>query len=122
MKKQKVKEYMRKLHAATKDKTRLVHKMFHYACDKCESVKPIYLGYGVEGPEEVYIASPFWGPQCDLCGGDTKHVAFKQDKTFEPRPAPLGATVFSVPDELIEADAFSGSFMGITRVELEGGK
>ena len=107
-----------RLHDAVKGgKRMLVHKVFHYRCQEpsCGLIKPIYIGYGVEGPMEIKpisIASPFGGPPCDVCEGPTQHDRIGRDLDFEPRVPPAGAYVWCVPAELIEAETFSSYYMG----------
>ena len=96
----------------------LVHAMYLYGCSKCKHIEPIYLGVGVEGPPELlekglYIASPFGGPKCEDCGGDTSHVLWGQDKHFKPQSPPSGARCFVIPESGIDMRYFqSVAFSG----------
>lgn len=111
-------DILNELNDAVKGKNMMVHKVFHYQCrdtTKCGLIKPIYLGYGVEGPEEIQkiaIASPFMGAPCDLCGGDTQHSYTGRDLSFEPRVPPAGAYVWYIPKDGIHGDHFSSVYMG----------
>lgn len=109
-------ELIGRLNEAARGKTQLVHMMMHYGCLDCQSIKPIYLGYGVAGPDEVSdiaIACPFGGPPCDICNGHTQHVAWNRDQSFEPRIPPPGAYVWCLPSGGLPLDTeFSSMYAG----------
>lgn len=111
---------LQKLNDLTRGKTKLVHGVFHYQCQSCHLIKPMYLGYGVEGPLELvqqkcFIPSPFMGPKCELCDGTTQHVAFNLDQRFEPRVPPAGAFVYAYPEEGLPPETELGSMYVGTR-------
>lgn len=110
------KKHIQAINEAVKGKTHLVHGVFHYQCVTCKLIKPVYLGYGVEGPLELkdkHIASPFGGHPCDLCKGDTSHIFFGLDQRFSVRTPPAGAFVYCIPSEGLDITAeFSSMFMG----------
>ena len=105
----------------------LVWLAMQYRCVRCGAIEWICCGVGIEGPPELrqrglYIASPFMGPACIAtasitalrpCGGETIHVDWNQDKTFMPRPPPIGARYFRIPPtginrQYYETSAFAG--------------
>lgn len=96
----------------------MVHASFNYQCRSCRSVELIYLGVGVEGPAKLresglYIASPFMGPVCLLCRGDTMHIAWSSDQHFEPIDAQPGWRYFRVPHGGVDMRCFlSSAFAG----------
>lgn len=105
------KEHASEIEKAVGDRHDLVHAKFLYGCQRCKTIEPIYLGVGVEGPSELrekqlYIPSPFGGPQCRNCGGETSHVFFGSDEHFEPRPPPDGARYFCIPKKGINMKRF----------------
>jgi hypothetical protein len=97
-----------------------VWAVFLYGCSKCKHIEPIGMGVGVEGPKSfrdagLFIPSPFGGPACEKCGGDTTHVFWNQDEQFEPRPPPPGRRYFRVPPKGINMRYFESSgFCGDT--------
>lgn len=111
-------DILNRLHKAVKRKNMLVHRVFHYRCQNmdCGLVKPMYIGYGIEGPaeiEKISIPSPFMGPPCDVCRAETQHDSrVARDLSFKPRIPPSGAYVWFVPSIGIKADEFSSSYMG----------
>lgn len=92
----------------------MVHAAFQYQCRACHRVEWIYLGVGVEGPEKLrekmlYIASPFMGPNCLMCGGETSHVAMREDKYFEPIDAQTGYRYYRFPRAGVDMKYFQSS-------------
>lgn len=114
------KEHAQAIQTAIAGRNRLVHGKFLYGCAKCKHIEPIYLGVGVEGPGELrdeglYIPSPFGGPPCESCGGETQHVFFGNDEYFPPTQAKPGTRCFIVPETGIKMRFFmSSGFCGAT--------
>jgi hypothetical protein len=114
------KEHARAIDDAVAGRNYMVHAVYLYGCRPCKKLVPIYLGVGVEGPQELrdsglYIPSPFMGPRCESCGGETSHVMFGADEHFAPRYPKIGATCFVIPTSGIDMKYFcSGVFCGKT--------
>jgi len=115
------KKHARAIEDAVAGRNYMVHAKYLYACNKCKEIEPIYLGTGVEGPDDLraeglYIASPFGGPPCKECGGQTSHVFFGSDEHFELTSAvPTGALCFIIPKSGINMRFFNSSvFCGKT--------
>jgi len=121
------KEHAQDIEAAVAGRNRLVHAKFLYGCSKCKHIEPIYLGVGVEGPKELrdeglYIPSPFGGPPCEVCGGETSHVFWGSDEHFDPRMPPDGARYFCIPEAGINMRYFcTVGFAGMTKTHRAHG-
>jgi len=81
----------------------MVHAVYQYRCERCNSVELIGLGCGVEGPKtgatmHAWIPSPFMC-QCTVCGGMQSHVDWKRDAHFPLRDAPATGRYFKVPKD-----------------------
>lgn len=96
------KEHAEEILKAVDGRQDLVHAAYQYECQRCRSGSWIFLGVGVEGPgvlreTNLYIPSPFMGPRCSSCGGDTMHVRWREDRHFPPVDPQPGARYFRVP-------------------------
>lgn len=123
------KEHAREIEKAVGDRHDLVHAKFLYGCGRCKAIEPIYLGVGVEGPPDLrekslYIPSPYGGPRCRSCGGETSHVFWGSDEHFEPRLPPEGARYFCIPKKGIDMRYFGtvGFAGAIKTYHADGGE
>lgn len=102
-------DYLDKIQRAVDGRNDMVWAAFQYQCERCGNIEWIYLGVGVEGPPELrdragYIPSPLMGPLCLLCKGKgaTKHVRWREDKTFPPIDATDGVRYYRFPRKINE--------------------
>lgn len=116
---------------AVADKRELVHALFNYRCQSCNSIELIGLCYGVEGPPELraagtWIPSPFL-MQCSVCGGESHHWNFRDDAHFNPVQCGIPMRRFQVPEfgpepERFQSVAFCGQLVGNPLVVYRGNK
>lgn len=106
-------ERLEELQRAVDGRNDMVWASYQYGCRKCGHIEWIYLGVGVEvginekplkneKGEGIWIPSPFGGPRCEKCQGETTHIRWKEDRRFLPIDAPAGVRYFKVPNKIEE--------------------
>ena len=90
--------------------------MLYYACTNgCGFQHRVWLGLGVEGPDELEehrVPCPFFCDVCPNCRERLAHDLWDKDEEFPPMAIPAGAARFVLPDEAQARQFSSDNYVG----------